>query len=131
MYIVRRFEEREEWSSENVYLAYDAPPYEGDPYRAIVERFVRVHGPVSIYTITTATQFPLAQVAAVLDTLDVETISVGESREEMYLFKDEMDALRDAPSPSTGRYLYDPRCSAGLHRRPRGPVLPIIADGAR
>jgi len=136
MHIVRRFEEREEWSSENVYLAYDAPAYEGDPYRDIVERFVRVHGPVSIYSITTATQFPMAQVAAVLDSLYVETISVGESREEMYLFKDEMDALRSAPSPSTGMRvvsLYDPSVQslwASIAARYGDRwIFPIVADG--
>ena len=29
MYIVRRYEEREEWSSENLYIPYDSPEYPG------------------------------------------------------------------------------------------------------
>jgi ATP-dependent Lhr-like helicase len=111
MYIVRRFEEREEWSSENTYLAYDAPEYEGDPFKLIVERFVRAHGPVPLYAITTATQFPIAEVGAILNDLDVETITVGESREEMYIFRDEVSNLRD-PSREDGEMrvvsLYDP-----------------------
>ncbi len=136
MHIVRRFEEREEWSSENVYLAYDAPAFEGDPCRAIVERFLRVHGPVSIYTITTATQLPIAHVSAVLDSLDVETISVGESREEMYLYRDELTALHEPPAPSPGMRvvsLYDPSVQsmwASIASRYGDRwIFPIVADG--
>jgi ATP-dependent Lhr-like helicase len=136
MLIVRRFEEREEWSSENVYLAYDAPAYEGDAHRAIVERFLRAYGPVSIYAITTATQFPIAMVAGMLAVMDVETISVGESREEMYLFRDELQALADAPRTEEGVRivsLHDPGVqalwAAIAARYGDRWIFPIVADG--
>ena len=111
MHIVRRFEEREEWSSENVYLPYNAPEFKGDPYEAIVERFVRAYGPVSIYSITTATQFPIAEVSAMLKKLDVEIISVGEAREEMYVLRDEVPKLAKAVRTEQAARivsLYDP-----------------------
>ncbi len=115
MYIVRRFEEREEWSSENTYLAYNAPAYDGDPYKVIVERFLRAYGPVPIYAITTATQFPIAEVGAILNELDVETVTVGESREEMYLFRDELPRLKEVPRNEQAMRivsLYDPGVQA-------------------
>jgi ATP-dependent Lhr-like helicase len=136
MHIVRRFEEREEWSSENTYLAYDAPEYVGDPHAAIVERFLRAYGPVPIYAITTTTQFPIAEVGAILDKLDVETVSVGEAREEMYLFRDELPALKDAAridQPMRVVSLYDP-CVQSMWasiaaRYGDRWIFPIVADG--
>jgi ATP-dependent Lhr-like helicase len=136
MYIVRRFEEREEWSSENIYLAYDAPPFDGDAVRTIVERFLRAYGPVSLYVITTATQFLPHQVEAVLESLDVETITVGESREEMFIFRDELEALKGYPRPSPEVRIvsiYDPSVQsmwASIAARYGDRLIfPIVADG--
>ena len=136
MHIVRRFEEREEWSSENVYMVYDAPLFSGDPVKTIVERFLRAYGPVSIYALATATQFPIDQLNAILDSLDVETITVGESREEMYIFKDEMDALQEHPRPSLEVSIvsiHDPSVQsmwASIAARYGDRLIyPIIADG--
>lgn len=136
MLLVRRFEEREEWSSENFYLAYEAPQHDGDPYRVIVERFLRAYGPVSIYAITTATQFPIAMVAGMLAEMDVETITVGESREEMFIFRDELKALADAPRSEQGVRivsLHDPGVQAMwaaiAARYGDRWIFPIVADG--
>jgi len=136
MFLLRRFEEREEWSTENVYVAYDAPPAQGDPMGRIVARFLRAHGPVSIYAITSATQFPIAEVQRILSTLDVETITVGESREEMYLFRDELPWLEAASSADGGMRivsLYDPAVQsmwASIAARFGDRwIYPIIADG--
>jgi ATP-dependent Lhr-like helicase len=52
MYVVRRFEEREEWSSENVYLIYDAPEHHGNGRKEIVERYLRAYGPGPIFALT-------------------------------------------------------------------------------
>lgn len=136
MFLLRRFEEREEWSSENVYLAYDAPPAEGDPRARIVARYLRAHGPVSIYAITSATQFPIADVQRILADLDVETITVGESREEMYLFEDELPRLAETSRTDGGMRivsLHDPAVQsmwASIAARFGDRwIYPIVADG--
>ncbi|MBI0584616.1 MAG: ATP-dependent helicase [Methanomassiliicoccus sp.] len=136
MYVVRRFEDREEWSSGNVYLPYDAPEHRGNARKEIVERFVRANGPVSIYSVTSATQFPIAEVAGMLQDLDVETITVGESREEMYLFRDELEALKDVPRAEQGARivsLYDPSVqsmwAAIAARYGDRWIFPIVHDG--
>ncbi len=102
MYLVRRYEEGEDWSSENFYLAYDAPPVEGDPRVRIVERFLRAYGPVPVYAIASATRFPAADVVRILNDIGAETIVVGESREEMYLFPDELPDLAGRQCASEG-----------------------------
>ncbi len=103
MYIVRRYEEREEWSSENLYIPYDSPEYSGEAMTEIVSRFIRAYGPVSLYSIMSYTQFPIAEISAVLKSLVLTTISVGEAREEMYLFKDELTGLKDAQKSNSPR----------------------------
>jgi ATP-dependent Lhr-like helicase len=111
MYVVRKFEEKEEWSSENIYIRYDPPAFEGDAQTEIVRRFVRAYGPVSLYAITSYTQLPVTAVTAILRDLPLQTITVGEGREEMYLFSDEMEDL-NSPSKVEERVrilsLYDP-----------------------
>lgn len=98
MYLVRRFEEREEWSSENVYVAYDAPTADGDRLERVVERHLRAHSPASAYSIAQALRVPANEIERALRGMDLETISVGPSREEMYLFRDEL-ALLDENRP--------------------------------
>jgi len=98
MYLVRRFEEREEWSSENFYEAYDAPAVEGEPATRIISRFIRAHGPVSPHIIAQATRLPAGDIAKAMHHLDVETISVGAGREEMYIFRDEVPRLSETPA---------------------------------
>ena len=101
-----------------------------------MERLVRAYGPVSIYNITSATQFPIAQVAGMLEDMDVETITVGESREEMYIFRDELEALNGAPRTEQGLRivsLHDPGVqsmwAAIAARYGDRWIFPIVAGG--
>jgi ATP-dependent Lhr-like helicase len=136
MYMVRRFEEKEEWSSENVYLAYDTRPAGDDPLKRVVSRFLRAQGPASIYAITQAVRMPANEIARTLSELEVETISVGPSREEMYLFRDELPRLDGVHSPDGGMRivsLSDPGVQsmwASIAARYGDRwVYPIVADG--
>jgi len=94
MYIVRRYEEGEDWSRENFYQVYDAPEYDGDPMREIVRRFVRAYGPVPAAAVRMYTGLSPYEVEEVLAHLDLETITVGETAAEMLIMADEMTALR-------------------------------------
>jgi len=136
MYLVRRFEEREEWSTENVYLAYDAPPAADDPLKRVVARFLRAHSPASLHSIAQALKVPMKEIGRALDSLDVVTISVGPSREEMYLFRDELLLLDEKHSPDSSMRLvslYDPGVQsmwASIAARYGDRwIYPIVADG--
>lgn len=94
MYLVRRFEEVEDWSRENTYEAYDAPEFAGDPWPEIVRRFVRAYGPVPPMAVRMYTGLSPYEVEAILDRLEVERITVGETAAEMVLMADELPALR-------------------------------------
>ena len=104
--------------------------------RLIVERFIRAYGPVSIYAIGSYTQFPITEVNAILGSLDLETITVGESREQMYLFKDELDGLVSAVRTDEAVKvvsLYDP-CVQSIWAQIAAKygdrwIFPIVSNG--
>ena len=136
MHLVRRFEEREEWSSENVYVAYDAPAADGDPLKRVIERHLRAHSPASVYSIAQALRVPANEMERTLGNMDLETISVGPSREEMYLFRDEL-ALLDENRPRDDGMRIVSLNDPGVHslwasiaaRYGDRWVYPIVADG--
>lgn len=136
MHLVRRFEEREEWSSENVYVAYDAPAAGGDPLKRVIERHLRAHSPASVYSIAQALRVPANEIERTLGNMDLETISVGPSREEMYLFRDEL-ALLDENRPRDDSMRIVSLNDPGVHslwasiaaRYGDRWVYPIVADG--
>jgi len=136
MYVIRKFEHREEWSRENIYEAYDAPAYEGDPRQEIVHRFIRAYGPVPIFAVTAHTGFSLDEVRERMRLLDIRSISVGEGQVEMYMMADEIDDLR-SPQESERRMrvlsMFDPDVqplrSEIASRYGDRLVYPIMSDG--
>lgn len=136
MYLVRRFEEREEWSSENVYVAYDAPEADDHPLQRVVGRHLRAHSPASLHSIAQALRVPANEIEKALGGLDLEVISVGPSREEMYLFRDELPLLDESRSRDDGMRivsLNDPGVQslwASIAARYGDRwIYPIVADG--
>lgn len=111
MYVIRKFENGDHWSSENVYVRYDPPPYDGDPVREIVRRFLRAYGPVPLRAVHHYTGFGIKKIREALSSLEVEVITVGEDGAEMYLMADEMEELESTvpePGEVKVRSLYDP-----------------------
>ncbi|NYT12608.1 MAG: ATP-dependent helicase [Methanomassiliicoccales archaeon] len=111
MYVVRMFTGNESWSSENVYVKCDIPSFDGDPKAAIVERFIRAHGPVPLTAIRHYTRFGKHEILDALLGMELETISVGEEGTEMFLMADELKALEsfeEGDSSIRIRSLYDP-----------------------
>ncbi|HOE52436.1 MAG TPA: ATP-dependent helicase [Methanomassiliicoccales archaeon] len=136
MYIVRRYEEGEDWSRENVYEAYDAPEYEGDPAEELVRRFVRAYGPVPPMAVRMHTGLPPEAVEGALDRLGVERIVVGDAATEMVLMADELDVLRAFSPPSEEWSVvspYDPAAQphwADINARFGDSwVFPVLRDG--
>lgn len=94
MYIVRRYEDGEDWSRENVYIGYDAPDHEGDPREEIARRFIRAYGPVPLSALKMYTDMSFAETEALVSRLGLEKVIVGETAAEMLIMADELPALR-------------------------------------
>jgi ATP-dependent Lhr-like helicase len=111
MHVVRKYTGPESWASENVYMRYDPPEFEGDAKAGIIERFIRANGPVPLRAIRYHTRFGKRELIDAMQSMDLETISVGKEATEMFLMADEMDDLEEFRSeePSVEiRSLYDP-----------------------
>ncbi|MDD1743408.1 MAG: winged helix DNA-binding domain-containing protein, partial [Methanomassiliicoccales archaeon] len=135
-YVVRRYEEGEDWARENTYIPYEAAEYQGDAQLAIVRRFVSAYGPIPFYAITTYTGFQPNDVRAALAKLNVETITVGDIGQEMYLLPEELPILSSFKPEEEGVKvvsLYDPEVQPMwaeiASRFGDSWVFPIIANG--
>jgi ATP-dependent Lhr-like helicase len=135
-YVVRRYEEGEDWARENVYLPYEVAKYQDDAQLAIVKRFVNAYGPIPFYAITTYTGFQPNQVRSALAKLNVEVITVGDIGQEMYLMPEELPKLSAFKPEEEGVKvvsLYDPEVQPMwaeiASRFGDSWVFPIIANG--
>ena len=54
LYLVRKYEEGEDWARENIYIPYHPDEYLGDAPAKLVERYLRAYGPVQPYSVGTA-----------------------------------------------------------------------------
>ncbi len=136
VYVVRRYEEGEDWARENTYLPYEVAGYQGDAQLAIVRRFVSAYGPIPFYAITTYSGFQPNEVRSALAKLKVETITVGDVGQEMYLLPEELPKLSSFKAEEEGVKvvsLYDPEVQPMwaeiASRFGDSWVFPIIANG--
>jgi len=136
MFVVRRYEEGEDWSRENVYIPYEAPEYLGDAKLEIVRRFLGTYGPVPFYAITTYTSFPADEVRSCLRRLDAQSIAVGDHQTEEFLLPQDLEPLRSfRPGPEGVKVvsLYDPAVqplwAEIASRFGEGWVFPVLSEG--
>ncbi|NLX47022.1 MAG: ATP-dependent helicase [Euryarchaeota archaeon] len=136
MYIVRRYEDGEDWSRENIYLAIDVPDHNGEPVDELVRRFVSTYGPVPAMAVRMHTGLSPYEVDEALDRLGVERVTVGEAALEMLLMPEELEALRSfVPGAEEWSVvsLYDPTAQprwADINARFGDSwVFPVLRDG--
>ncbi|QLH75684.1 MAG: ATP-dependent helicase [Methanomassiliicoccales archaeon] len=136
MYIVRRYEDGEDWSRENFYIPYVPGKASEDPKRRIVERFVRAYGPIPVFTIKMVTDFSYDEVEKMVASLPLTRVYVGDQRTEMVLFEDEKEALDGHVPKDEGMTivsLYDPEVQpmwAEISSRfGDGWIFPILHNG--
>ncbi len=135
-YIVRRYEEGEEWSRENVYLPFEPERYRGDAVKEIVRRFLAAYGPVSLHSIVVYSGFGPDDVKRALSELETSTITVGDLHQEMYLLADDLPKLESFSPTEEGTHvisLYDPAAqplwAEIASRYGEGWVFPIMHQG--
>jgi ATP-dependent Lhr-like helicase len=136
LYIIRKFEEGEDWSKENRYQAYDAPAYEGEAKLELVRRFLKAYGPVPPFAVKVATDTPLNEVEDILRRLQAERIYVDETRTEMVLLREDLPSLEAFQPEEEGMQvisLYDPSAqplwSEIAARYGDGWIFPVLKDG--
>ena len=111
LHLHRRYEDREDWGTENFYLPLHSEEYEGDPWNELVARVVRGYGPVPPSTVSSMLGMPQELVRHYAESLGMTTISVGESHTSMLVFPEEVALIMESrPTADTARLasLFDP-----------------------
>lgn len=109
--IIRHFDEREDWGTENTYAVYRPGEPEGDPATELVRRALRAYGPIPSASMRFLVDIPMDEIESIAAGLGATTISVGEGQVPMLVMADELPALEEVPEqefPVRVLSLYDP-----------------------
>ncbi len=95
--VVRSFDEKEDWGTENTYSVFRASPAKGDPVTELVRKAVRGYGPVPSSAMRFIVDVPMDEVEAKAEEIGAATVTVGEGQVPMLVMKDELPALESVP----------------------------------
>ncbi|MDO5861847.1 MAG: ATP-dependent helicase [Thermoplasmata archaeon] len=109
--VIRDFDDKEDWGTENTYSPYEPGEPEGDPALVLTERAVRGYGPVPPSAMRFITGLSADESEAAAKAVGAEVILVGEGQSPMLVMPDELPRLADVPEqefPLRVLSLYDP-----------------------
>ena len=96
--IVRAFDEREDWGSENVYEVYRPGEPKGDTLLELAEQAVRAYGPIPPVGIRFILGVPQEDADALMKETGAVTVCVGEGQTPMYIMPDEIPKMESQPA---------------------------------
>lgn len=97
--IIRAFDEREDWGTENTYKVYRPGLPSGEPSRDLIKNYIRAHGPIPAQALRFLTGVPLDEIDSVAKDVGAMPILVGSGQTTMYIMPDEISAMENAPAP--------------------------------
>lgn len=109
--VIRTFDDKEDWGTENTYSVYEPDEPSGDPAKDLTVAAVRAYGPVPATALRFITGLPADRTEAIAKEIGAETILVGEGQTPMLIMPDELPALSEVPEqefPLRVLSLYDP-----------------------
>ena len=95
--VIRAFDEKEDWGTENTYAIYTPGQPEGDPRVTLVERAIRAYGPIPVNAMRFLVDIPLDDLEAIARQVGAETIAVGEGQVPMLVMANEIPLLERVP----------------------------------
>ncbi|MCL2607322.1 MAG: ATP-dependent helicase [Methanomassiliicoccaceae archaeon] len=95
--IVRAYDEREDWGSENVYEIYKPGKPSGDTVLELTEQAVRAYGPVPAMGVRFVVGISQEEVPALMKEIGASTIYVGEGQVPMYIMPEEVHMIETQP----------------------------------
>ena len=91
--IIRAFNEREDWGTENYYSAYKPDPPVDDAVATLTKRAIRAYGPLPLAGMRFLVDAPLDVIEQAAADVGAVTISVGEGQTPMLVMKDEVPLI--------------------------------------
>ncbi|MDR2846404.1 MAG: ATP-dependent helicase, partial [Candidatus Methanoplasma sp.] len=113
--IIRAFDEREDWGTENTYMAYHPEEPDHDQTYELVEGYMRAYGPTVPMAIAYLFELPPERIARVLSELGAAVIYEGSNPNHMYVMPDEVESItlpREYDDKVVIRSLFDPSLAA-------------------
>ena len=95
--IIRAFDEKEDWGTENTYCAYHPSEVEGDAKADLLKRTVRAYGPIPVNALHYLIGIPIDEIESMSASIGASYISVGEGQTPMMVMSDEIPKLEDVP----------------------------------
>lgn len=95
--VIRDFDEKEDWGTENTYAVFRPGVPEGDPARDLLMQAIRAYGPVPSSALRFIVDLPLDEIERIARESGAEVISVGEGQTPMFVMPDEVPLLEDVP----------------------------------
>lgn len=109
--VVRAFDEREDWGTENVYKPYHPNKPDIDPTEDLVRDCIRSYGPIPAQALRFLIGVTTEEIEKHAAAVGAETIFVGSGQSQMYVMPDEIPKIkrsRKRVEKTTVRSLYDP-----------------------
>lgn len=95
--VIRDFDEREDWGTENTYAVYSPGTPEGDPSKELVRRAIRAYGPIPTSSMRFLVDIPMDVIEQIASEVGATTVSVGEGQVPMLIMEDEIPLLENVP----------------------------------
>ena len=109
--IVRAFDEKEDWGTENTYCVYRPNEPEDDAKATLLRRAIGAYGPIPTNAVRFLVDIPLDEVDVLVKEIGATTISVGDGQVPMLILEEEVPLLEKVPNiefPLRVRTMSDP-----------------------
>ena len=91
--IIRAFNEKEDWGTENTYQVFCPGEVDGDPAKDLLVKALKAYGPIPASALRFIVGAPLDKIDEVLVEVGAKEISVGEGQAPMFVMPEEIPAL--------------------------------------
>ena len=92
--VVRAFNEREDWGTENTYEVYTPTPIDYDPIAPLVKQTLRAYGPIPVMAMRYILGLDPEVAKSIAEGMGACTIYVGDGHTPMLVFPDEIPKMR-------------------------------------
>ncbi len=110
--IVRSFNEKEDWGTENTYAPFHPEKVAGNPAKDLLSKAIRAYGPIPASGLRYIVGIPLDMVEELAAEIGAKVVTVGDGQSPMYIMEDEIPRLEkfevEKDYPVRLLSLYDP-----------------------
>lgn len=108
-HLVRAYDEREDWGSENLYVPHRSQPVKVDVWPTLVRRFLQAYGPVPAYALRAVFGLSPEQGRELAFQAGAVPIYVGDASNQMFVMPDEVGRILNDDHPDRDVRILSPQ----------------------